>query len=174
MKKLIGTIALILLLLVLLASFGCKSTTVPSDLNLDIIIAALPDTSVQEVDIVDAYCLDSDSSPFPFRFTLKNLTKENMLVSYLWTLNDPKADGADQHIDNTNGRMYQGRGTASLSASGTAEIETEIKEVRDYDPRFYVMYIGVYKDNQQVAFYREQKSTYDWDYSMIPPTKKAR
>jgi hypothetical protein len=74
------------------------------------------------------------------------------------------------NINDPHARQYQGRGIALLPPSGVVEIEVTVKKNREYDSRFYVMYIGIYRDDILVGYYRGQKSTYDWDYSTTPPT----
>ncbi len=134
-----------------------------------------PDVQDVQVEIIDAFCTYGESAEFPFRFTLKNLEHEDIEVTYYWTLNEPMADnpGFQKNINDAEARMYQGAGGISLTASGTKEIEIQVKPKIEYDPRFFVMYVYVYRDHQQVGFYRAQKSTFDWDYSVIPPVERV-
>ncbi len=117
----------------------------------------------RQVDVLDPFCTYGESSEFPFRFILKNLNNEDTEASYTWTLNDPMADEP----------VCQGQGEMILPASGEKEIEIQVKQKVEYDPRFYVMYVYVYRDDKQVGYYRGQKSTYDWDYTVTPPVKRA-
>lgn len=116
------------------------------------------------IEIIDAYCTYSSSCQhqFPFRFTLKNLNAEDIDVSYRWTLNDPEADAP----------RYQGSGNTSLVANEKKEIEIDVNFEQPYNPCFLVMYVYVYCDDDLAAFYRGQKSTYGWDYSVTPPIKR--
>jgi hypothetical protein len=116
-----------------------------------------------EVEIVDVFCTYGDSSEFPFRFTLKNLNDEDIEVDYSWILNDSQADEPE----------YEGQGEILLHASEEKDIEIQVEVQREYDPRFYVMYVYVYRDGNRVGYYRAQKSTYDWDYSVTPPVKRT-
>ncbi len=165
MKKLTILIAA---LLFIVGAAGCSSYSIPEDISMS---SPTSDNQIG-VEIINAYCMDTTQSlEFPFRFTLKNLKHEEIEVIYYWSLNDPKADapGSQKNENSPLARQYQGQGKAQLPASGTRDVEIQIKKTRDYDPRFYVMYVSVYRGNTQVGYYREQKSTYDWDYSTIPP-----
>jgi len=117
----------------------------------------------RQVDVLDAFCTYGESSNFPFRFTLKNLNNEDVEVSYIWSLNDPMADEP----------VYEGQGEILLPASGEKRIDIQIEKNGEYDPRFYVIYVYVYRDGDQVGYYRCQKSTYDWDYTVTPPVKRT-
>jgi len=158
----IAKIALGILLILIMVLVGCnssedESTTFPGEM-----LSAPVNDYVARVAITDAYCVDTQSSKFPFRFTLENLRGEPIDAMYFWSLNEPMADA----------RYYQGQGDVLLPAFGTKEIEIQIKvnsEYEEYDPRFYIMYISVYQENKQVGYYRGQKSTYDYDYSTLPP-----
>lgn len=117
----------------------------------------------RQVDVLDAFCTYGEASEFPFRFALKNLNNKDTEVSYTWTLTDPMADKP----------LYEGQGNILLPASGEKEIEIQVKQKMEYDPRFFVMSVYVYRDDKQVGYYRGQKSTYDWDYSIVPPVKRT-
>ncbi len=134
-----------------------------------------PDVKDAQVEIIDAYCTYGESAEFPFRFTLKNLEHEDIEVTYYWTLNEPMADGpgSQKSINDAEARMYEGAGGILLTALGKKEIEIQVKPKIEYDPRFFVMYVYVYRDRQQVGCYRAQKSTYNWDYSVIPPVERV-
>ena len=116
-----------------------------------------------DVEITDAFCEYGDASRFPFRFTLNNLKGEDIDVTYNWTLNDPMADDPE----------YKGQGSTLLPASGAKEIEIEVDKIRLYDSRFYIMYVCVSHNGVQTGYYREQKSTYGWDYSTTPPVQRV-
>jgi hypothetical protein len=79
--------------------------------------------------------------------------------------------GAHEGINDPAARIYEGQGTVLLPASGTAGIDIKIEETREYSPEFYVMYVSVYRGGDLVGYYREQKSSYDWDYSTTPPVR---
>lgn len=159
MIRLIAIIALLPLLVV-----GCTV--------LDSFIYPAPKYD-KEIEVVDAFCTNSEDSHFYFSFTLQNLTEESISISYDWTLNDPLADnpGAHEGINDPVARIYEGRGVGLLAPSEKSEIRIEVEETREYDPRFYVMYVSVYRDNELVGYYRGQKSAYDWDYSVTPPVR---
>ena len=163
-------LSVLLALALIFGITGCSNQYLPDDIVLSSPVSGYN----QEVAIADAFCIDSGAS-FPFQFTLKNLVSQDIEVSYIWTLNDPKADfpGSQEGINNPSARIYQGQGVASLSASGSKEMKINIGRVREYDPRFYVMYIYVYRDGELVGYYSGQKSPFDWDYGTIPPVPKA-
>jgi hypothetical protein len=154
-------VAFSILLIPVMAIVGCntpeKEPIIPKQL-----LSAPGNNYVPGVEITDAYCIDTQSSKFPYRFTLKNLKDETIELVYYWSLNEPMADA----------QYYQGQGKVSLPAFGAKEIEVQVKinrEYEKYDPRFYVMYVSVYQDDTQIGYYRGQKSTYDYDYSTLPP-----
>jgi hypothetical protein len=101
-----------------------------------------------------------------------------MVIGYYWSLNDPRADGLGyaRNSNDPGARMYQGQiKNTTLPSSSEASptvVEVNVQETRVYDPRFYVMYISVYRGDTQIGFYREQKSAFDWDYSATPPVRK--
>jgi len=165
-KRLIATIALLPVLLA-----GCTN----GNAIIEGLLYPAPDYN-KEVEIVDAFCTYGETSYFYFNFTLQNSKNEDIEISYQWTLNDPAADnpGAQEGVNDPAARMYEGQGTASLTASGTSQVQIKIEETRDYDPRYYVMYVSVYRDGDLVGYYREQKSTYDWDYSVTPPVYRSQ
>jgi len=112
-----------------------------------------------EIDISDVYCNYGDTQSFPFRFTLKNLTGEDMEIEYTWSLNDPMS-----------GRpKYEGQGNLSLPALTDQEIEINIQKENHADPRVYVMHVNVYNDEIELAVYSQCKLMNDWDYSVLPP-----
>lgn len=117
----------------------------------------------RQVDVLNVFCTYGESSGFPFKFTLKNLNNEDTEVSYTWSLNDPMADEP----------VYEGQDKTLLPASGEKGIAIQIEKDGEYDPRGYVMYVYVYRNDKQIGYYRGQKSTYDWDYSVTPPVKRT-
>ena len=160
MKRLI--IPVLLTVLLLPSMLGCDNNGTPDDTD----ISSPAFGFHPEVEILNAYCVYSPSSAeltFDFRFTLKNLKNEDIAVNYLWTLNDPSADEP----------VYQGEDNASLLAGEEKPIIISIEPDAKYDPRFYIMYISVYRGDAQMGYYREQKSTYDWDYSTLPPVRRT-
>lgn len=114
------------------------------------------------VEIADAYCTYGDESTFFFRFTLNNLKEEDADITYDWTLNDPMADQP----------WYAGSGSTLISSSGKKEIEIEVEKTRLYDSRYYIMYVCTYQNGEQTGYYRDQKSTYDWNYGVTPPIRR--
>ncbi len=155
MKRLIASLIIISATIVIIGT-GCGISINPR---------ATPPVNIydRQVDVLDVFCPYGDSSEFPFRFTLKNLNNEDNDVSYTWSLNDPMADKP----------VYEGQGEILLPASGEKEVDIQIEKNGEYDPRGYVMYVYVYRSDKQVGYYREQKSTYDWDYSVTPPIKRS-
>jgi hypothetical protein len=113
--------------------------------------------------VLDAFCTYGESSEFPFKLTLNNLNREDLEFSYTWSLNDPMAYKP----------VYEGKGEILLADSGEKEVKIKVKEKREYDPRFFVMYVYVYYGDKQVGYYRGQKSTYDWGYTVAPPVKRV-
>lgn len=112
---------------------------------------------MDKVELRDAYCEENG----PFRFTLVNNRDETVHLEYEWTLNDPEADEP----------VFKGDGEVDLGSMESQTIVVDINNTRGYDCRFLVMYVDVYKDGEQVIDYRQQKSTYDWDYSKTPPVQ---
>lgn len=115
----------------------------------------------EESDIVtirDAYC-DLIGN---FHFTIVNLEEENNTIDFKWTLNDPMADKP----------VHEGNGSISLWGLQEKNLNFSIPSgLKDYDARFYVMHISLYRSGKSIYNYREQKSGYDWDYSVLPPIK---
>jgi hypothetical protein len=148
MKKII--IGLLLVLILLSGMFGgCSVSNIAG--------------SGGEVEILDAYCTYGTTSSFDFSFSIKNTGNEDMDVDYTWSLNDPSADEP----------VYKGNGNITIRASDTEDIVVTIDKICEYDARFYVMYVAAYNNDEQIGSYRKQKSTYDWDYSVIPPVERS-
>ncbi len=169
MKKLPVIIAFVIVFVIT----GCTDNSIKPD---DVLMSSPAAEFNQEVEIIDAFCeYDEESSYFYFHFTLQNSGDESIEVSYNWTLNDPKADfpGSQEGLNDPLARIYQGQGSVSLAASGTSDFKIKIEETREYDPRFYVMYVSVYREGLLAGYYREQKSTYDWEYGVTPPVKET-
>ncbi len=106
----------------------------------------------------DAYC-DFDNN---FTFTLENTCGSNRSVDYVWTLNDPMGGYL----------LYQGEGSAVLQPfeSRTVRIES-IVPFHEYPLFGAVMHITLYRDGREIYRYEEQKSSSDWDYSVLPPIR---
>ncbi|MFW9876274.1 MAG: hypothetical protein ACFFG0_24520, partial [Candidatus Thorarchaeota archaeon] len=108
--------------------------------------------------IKDAYC-DLNGK---FHFTIVNLEENNNTIDYKWTLNDPMADRP----------VYEGNGSIDLIGSEEIELNFSIPAgLKEYDARFYVMHITLNQNGESIYKYRKQKSSYDWDYSILPPVK---
>ena len=163
-------------LLLTLGLAGCRyDNIIPDKISM-----APPTTGfMPEAEISDVYCVENRESKEPlldFKFTIKNLTNEAMDIRYFWTLNDPQADGPG-YLANINApiaRVYQGQIRGTLPASGGSSpthMTVNVKPTREYDPRFYRMYISVYRGDAQIGYYAEQKSPFDWDYSILPPVR---
>ncbi len=108
--------------------------------------------------IRDAY-IDNQGQ---FVFTLQNDGPSDIAVTYKWHLDDPKA----------NRPVYSGDGSITIPASSSVRVVEVFPPKSEYDCRFLVMNVEVFKDNIKIALYREQKSPYDWDYSVLPPKPK--
>ena len=159
MKTLFPLVVMMLLLLSAVGGCGGMSGQPVPD------AAPCPDPGIgftAGVEISDVYCTYGDESTFFFRFTLNNLKEEDAEITYNWTLNDPMADQP----------WYAGSGAAMISSSDVKQIEIEVEKTRLYDSRYYIMYVCTYQDGDQTGYYREQKSTYDWDYSLTPPVRR--
>jgi hypothetical protein len=141
-----------------------NATGVPGSHNL-------PEIPAVKVEIIDAYCTEGIPDSFEFRFSLKNLTGEDITVNYTWSLNDPAADQSGWGVNDPIARMYEGTGTADITASGIKEIIITVENTRGSDAREYVMHVEVYSNSEWTGHYREQKSTLNWDYSVTPPVR---
>lgn len=113
------------------------------------------------VDVLDVYC-DNNGH---FNFTIRSNVEDALAVEYWWSLNDPMCDVL----------IMEGTGDATLNGSARSQVvillEYRAGNRDDFDARFYVMHVKVSHDGKTVARYDDQKSTYDWDYSRLPPTK---
>ncbi len=110
------------------------------------------------VAIKDAYC-DFNGN---FEFTIQNPGDEEVFLDYRWTLNDPMADTP----------LHEGEGTVTLQGLEAKTLSFSVPSgLHGYDPRFYVMHVYLYSDGKMIREYREQKSPYDWNYSVLPPVK---
>jgi len=118
--------------------------------------------------VEDAYC-DNDGH---FHFTIVSRTDETLDVDYSWSLNDPSADEP----------VLEGSGNAALLPESREDVGITFEEsmyasawhyenMGDYDARFFVMYVELGSNGDLISEYREQKSTHDWDYSVLPPIK---
>lgn len=114
------------------------------------------------VDLLDVYC-DNNGH---FNFTIRSNVDDALAVDYWWSLNDPMCDVL----------LMEGAGAETLNASAQSRVvillDYRAGNREDYDARFYVMHVKVTHDGDTVARYDDQKSTYDWDYSTLPPTKR--
>jgi hypothetical protein len=152
MKKFI-TILLVLLMVILSSLMsGCAVSDLKGLLGLG------------KVKVTDAYCTYSITPSFQYNFTLKNKSSDEIDAEYIWSLNDPMADAP----------VYQGTGTTTIGASDTEEISITVEKNQwESDPRGYIMYVTIYENGEEIGYYRQQKSTYDWDYSVTPPVKRT-
>jgi hypothetical protein len=117
-----------------------------------------------KVKVIDAYCVYSITSSFQYNFSLQNKSVDDIDAEYKWSLNDPMADAT----------IYQGTGSINIKGSDTEDISVTIEKNRlESDPRGYIMYVSIYENNERIGYYRQQKSTYDWDYSVAPPVKRS-
>ena len=107
--------------------------------------------------VKNAYCNNGS-----FIFTLENLVNGTITIDYKWTLNDPGCDVL----------VFEGEGEEILVGQEQIEIIIPV-ENGSFDARFYVMHIDLYENGKVIYNYREQKSTYDWDYSILPPVKNG-
>jgi hypothetical protein len=67
--------------------------------------------------------------------------------------------------------VHDGKGSVSLDSLEQKTLNFTFTNPKNYDSRFYVMYIYVFKGGRQIEQYRQQKSAYDWDYSVRPPVQ---
>lgn len=164
-------------LLIFLLIFGI--TGCGNDTSTDNNVMSAPGFRFRpDIEILDAYCTYSPYAAepmFEFRFILENLKNEDIEVSYYWSLNEPALDfsSSQEGINDPQARLFEGKESISLAAAEAKPVVIFLKQEMEYDPRFYVMYISVYHNDEQVGFYREQKSTYDWDYTNLPPVKRT-
>jgi hypothetical protein len=133
---------------------------------------------VPSIKIENAYCVYNESSESPgieLKFSLNNLAIMKTGVSYTWSLNDPMADFSNfrNPIGNPKAGIFRGQGQISLPALESQSVIINLNQAGYMDPRFYVMYVNLHQGNRLIGYYREQKSTYDWDYSATPPVKKS-
>lgn len=110
------------------------------------------------ITIKDAY-IDNQGQ---FVFTLQNNGSSGIALTYKWHLDDPK----------TNKPVYSGEGSVTIPAGSCVKVVETFSPKSGYDCRFFVMNVEVFKDGVKIASYREQKSPYDWDYSVVPPVPK--
>jgi len=106
----------------------------------------------------DAYC-DLDNN---FTFTLENTGGSNRSVEYAWTLNDPMADTP----------LYRGEGSVILQPHESRTLTFKPEGPTHEDAlRGCVMCITLCTDGKEIYRYKEQKSPFDWDYSVEPPVR---
>jgi hypothetical protein len=151
MKKLL---TILMVMLVTLTGFnsGCVLSEVMGQMGLG------------KVKVIDAYCVYSITSSFQYNFSLQNKSNNDIDAEYSWSLNDPMADGP----------RYQGTGSITLKGSDTKDISIPVERIPgDSDPRGCIMYVTIYENGEKIGYYRQQKSTYDWDYSVTPPVKRS-
>lgn len=115
-------------------------------------------TLFNTVIVRDAYCnLDNT-----FTFTLENTDGSNRSVEYVWTLNDPMADMP----------LYRGEGAVVLQPHESLTLTFEPDKIAHKDAlRGCAMCITLYTDGEEVYRYKEQKSPFDWNYSVQPPVR---
>ena len=117
-----------------------------------------------KVKVIDAYCVYSITSSFQYNFSLQNKSNDDIDAEYKWSLNDPGADAP----------RYQGTGSITIKGSDTEDISIAVEKNRlESDPRGYIMYVTIYENDEEIGYYRQQKSIYDWDYSITPPVKRS-
>lgn len=151
MRKIITILIALLLTLSSLIS-GCVISDVMGQMGLG------------KVKVIDAYCVYSITSSFHYNFTLENKSDDDIDAEYKWSLNDPAADAP----------IYEGTGSIIIKGSDTEDISVTIEKNRlESDPRGYIMYVTIYENDQKIGYYRQQKSIYDWDYSVTPPVKRS-
>lgn len=82
-------------------------------------------------------------------------------LSYKWHLDDPKAKLP----------VYSGTGKIRLDGKTSYDVVEQFIPRNDYDQRFYIMNVEIFKDGSRVASYTKQKSPYDWNYTVLPPVR---
>jgi hypothetical protein len=149
MKKKL-TILIVLLVILSSLNIGCKTF---DSMGL-----------ADKVKVIDAYCVYSITSSFQYNFSLQNKSNDDIDAEYSWSLNDPSADGP----------RYQGIGAITIKGSDTEDISITVEKIQgDSDPRGCIMYVTIYENGEEIGYYRQQKSTYDWDYSVTPPVIRS-
>jgi hypothetical protein len=151
MKK---KLTILMVLLIILSGFnsGCVISDIMGQMGLG------------KVKVIDAYCTYSITSSFQYNFSLQNKSNDDIDAEYSWSLNDPGADAP----------VYQGTGTVTIKGSDTEDISIAVEKNKyESDPRGYIMYVTIYENDQKIGYYRQQKSIFDWDYSVSPPVKRS-
>lgn len=88
---------------------------------------------------------------------------EEVNLIYKWHLDDPKAGSP----------VYSGKGEIILTKKGITDIVESFSPTNDYDQRFFIMNIEIFKDGSKVGHYSKQKSPNDWNYTALPPVKNS-
>lgn len=118
------------------------------------------------VDITDAYCDNHGRFNWTnFYFTIVNNRSSDVNLTYKWELDDPKA-GKPRSSDLT--------GSGSVTVRGMSNYHVIITNLppHNYPPDGWVMNVELFEGNKSIYHYIEQKSTYNWDYSTLPPKPK--
>ena len=131
-------------------------------LTLSILVCAIvlasgcTSTLFGTVTVRDAYC-DLDNN---FTFTLENTGGSNRSIGYVWTLNDPMADMP----------LYRGEGSVVLQPHESRTLTFDPGVLfHGYPLTGCVMCITLYTDGKEVYRYKKEKSSLDWDYSVLHP-----
>lgn len=128
-------------------------------------ITISPNTS--KVTIIDAYC-DNDGH---FNFTVVNAQPSGLNITYKWHLDDPQADSPRPIWDHgySATKFYIGDGDLSIPGNSNKTVVILLPPDPSYPQNNLVMDIGLFNGNISIYHYREQKSSYYWDYRSLPP-----
>ncbi len=123
-----------------------------------------------QVYIKDAYC-DNNGH---FNFTVANAGPSNLNLTYKWHLDDPKANSPRPvHKPGQEAtEYYVGSGDLSIPGNSDRNIVISIYDDANYPMMNLVMDVELFNGNSSIYHYREQKDTYGWDYSTLPPKRK--
>jgi hypothetical protein len=122
---------------------------------------------LNQVYIKDAYC-DNNGH---FNFTVVNAGPSDLNLIYKWHLDDPKANSPRpiHKPGQYTQEYYTGSGDLSIPGNSNRTVVIPLIDDPNYPMMNLVMDIELFDGNTSIYHYREQKSTYDWNYSTLPP-----
>lgn len=132
-----------------------------------------PNPGILNVTIVDAYC-DNNGH---FNYTIANARSSDLIITYKWHLDDPKA-GTPRPIwkNGWTSDYYVGNGTVKVPGNGNQTVIIPLQDDPNYPMMDLVMDVELFDGNTSIYHYREQKynGTYkgNWDYSTLPPKQR--
>ena len=120
--------------------------------------------------IKDAYC-DSNGH---FNFTVVNTGPSDLNLTYKWHLDDPKANTPRPLWENgySPDKFYIGDGKLTVPGDNSTTVVIPLPPDPSYPQNNLVMDVELFDGNTSIYHYREQKDTYGWDYSTLPPKRK--